>query len=102
MNATKEDVSSKLFNFLFRQPLLCTESQLRETFYNQGEESFLKYIYIYTDRSSLIDTLGERERERDWNEGAEKLNSIFRITFNYSWRALESCSFSDFSLLSRY
>lgn len=61
MNATKEDVSSKLFNFLFRQPLLCTESQLRETFYNQGEESFLKYIY--TDRSSLIDTLGERERE---------------------------------------
>lgn len=47
LNATKEDVSSKLFNFLFRQPLLCTESQLRETFYNQGEESFLKYIYTY-------------------------------------------------------
>lgn len=79
MNATKEDVSSKLFNFLFRQPLLCTESQLRETFYNQGEESFLKYIYIYTDRSSLIDTLGERERE-GLERGGRKIE--FDIPYN--------------------
>ena len=63
MNATKEDVSSKLFNFLFRQPLLCTESQLRETFYNQGEESFLKYIYIFSSRVSYEKEEVEEEKK---------------------------------------